>query len=262
MRKLWRVIYPFLLHYVLVSAGVNFFFWLICVVKGSQEDFYDYAMLVNGLASVFLALPAALWLYQRDLKLRQPFQRQRRLQAADGIWCFLWGASLAIMLNIAFSLLQIFQRFPTYSEQTQRMTENVNLLMVVFWTAAAAPLVEELVCRGLVYRRLRDYTGIWPAVLISGLMFGVYHGNVVQAIYATILGIIMALLVELTGSLWSSILFHVGANLISVLFSEFAVQLAGWHNGLAAALVMALLFCLFWGGCFYFYGRWRQRKRI
>ena len=59
---------------------------------------------------------------------------------------------MAIVLNVAFSLLQIFQRFPSDGEQTQKMTENTSILWMILWTAVTAPLVEELICRGLVDR--------------------------------------------------------------------------------------------------------------
>lgn len=168
---------------------------------------------------------------------------------------------MAIVLNVAFSLLQIFQRFPSYGEQTQKMTENTSIVWMILWTAVTAPLVEELICRGLIYRRLRDYTGIWPSVVISGLMFGLYHGNVVQAIYASILGCLMAILLEISGSLWASILFHMGANLVSVLFSEYAVTLLQWHDGIAITAIMGFLFLVFWGGIFYFRNEWKKRVR-
>ena len=92
-------------------------------------------------------------------------------------------------------------------------------------------------------------------------MFGLYHGNVVQAIYASILGCLMAILVEISGSLWASILFHMGANLISVLFSEYAVTLLQWHDGIILTAAMGLLFLVFWGGIFYFRKEWKKRVR-
>ena len=250
-----------LVHYLLLYAGVNLLYLLICGIKGQQEDFYDWSVMINGLTSLLLILPVALWLYQRDWRFRPSWMRPQGLRGRDGIWCFLWGGAMAIVLNVAFSLLQIFQRFPSYGEQTQKMTENTSILWMILWTAVTAPLVEELICRGLIYRRLRDYTGIWPSVVISGLMFGLYHGNVVQAIYASILGCLMAILVEISGSLWAIILFHMGANLISVLFSEYAVTLLQWHDGIILTAAMGLLFLVFWGGIFYFRKEWKKRVR-
>lgn len=250
-----------LLHYILLTLGVNLMYWVILMVKGPTADFYDWAVLINGLSSL-VVLPLFLWLYRRDWILRGEWRRPPKLDIGDGILSFLWGGSLAVILNIIFALLQVFQRFPTYSEQTQRMTENVSILWVVIWTAIVAPLVEELVCRGLVFRRLRDYVGRWPAIVISGLMFGIYHGNVVQAIYASILGILMAILVEMTGTLWASILFHMGANLISVVYSSYAVQLAGWNNGIILVIFMLIQFLLFWGGSFHFLHMWNKKKAV
>ncbi len=249
-----------LLHYFLLSVGVNLLYLLIMAVTGQAVDFYDWAVLINGVTSLAV-LPLFVWLYRKDLALRSLHRRKTKLSFSDGIWAFLWGGSLAVVLNIVFALLQIFQRFPAYSEQSQRMMENVNIFWIVLWTAVVAPLVEEVVCRGLVFGRLRDYLGRWSAIVISGLMFGIYHGNVVQAIYASILGILMAILVELTGTLWSSILFHVGANLISVLYSNYALQAAGWNNGILLAAFMLLQLMLLWSGGFYFYGRWQKKKR-
>lgn len=255
---MWRVVYPFLIHYLLSSIGITLLFWLIGAVLGPQEDFYSWSLTINGITSLFFIFPVVLWLYRRDWRLRPAWRRPAKLKAPDGIWSFLWGGSMAIALNLLLSLLQIFQRFPSYGEQTQKMTENVSFIWIVLWTAVVAPLVEEVVCRGLVYRRLRDYVGVWPAVLVSGLMFGIYHGNVVQGIYASVLGILMALLVEITGSLWASILFHVGANFISTFFSEFGVQLSQWNGGIGAVLFMGMCFLFFWGGICYFWVRWKK----
>ena len=258
---MWRVVYPLILHYVLLTLGVNLLYWVILMVKGASEDFYDWSVWVNGWTSLFI-LPVFWWLYQRDWMLRGRWRRSGKLSVKDGVFSFLWGGSLAIILNIVFALLQIFQRFPTYGEQNQRITGNVSVLWMVIWAAVAAPLGEELVCRGLVFRRLRDYLGKWPAIVISGVMFGIYHGNVVQAIYASILGILMAILVEMTGTLWASILFHMGANMISILYSSYAVQMAGWNDGMILAAFLALQFFLFWGGSFHFLNMWRKTKAV
>lgn len=258
---MWRAAYPLLLHYVLLTLGVNLFYGVLLFLQGPSVDFYDQAVVLNGLASL-LILPVFWWLYRRDRRLRGGWQRRRRLKLPDGAMSFLWGGSLAVVLNLLFALLQIFQRFPTYSEQTQRITENASVFWLVVWTAVIAPMVEELVCRGLIFRRLRDSMGRWPAIVISGVMFGLYHGNVVQALYASVLGILMAVLVELTGTLWSSILFHMGANLISILYSSYAVALAGWNQGIALAAFLLLQLVLFWVGSFYFLNRWKREKTV
>ena len=80
------------------------------------------------------------------------------------------------------------------------------LLMVVL-----APVVEELVYRGLLYRMLREQWGVASSVAISSILFSlVHHGLIVSP--QLVGGIIFALAFEWSRSLWVSIGLHMGAN--------------------------------------------------
>ncbi len=80
------------------------------------------------------------------------------------------------------------------------------LLMVVL-----APVVEELVFRGLLYRMLREQWGIAASVAVSAILFSLMHqGIIVSPQLAG--GIIFALAYEWSRSLWVSIALHMGAN--------------------------------------------------
>ena len=50
------------------------------------------------------------------------------------------------------------------------------------------------------------------AALMSGLLFGCFHLNINQALYAFVMGIVFAYMVEATGSLWSSVIAHFAVN--------------------------------------------------
>ena len=52
-----------------------------------------------------------------------------------------------------------------------------------------SPIVEEVVFRGLVAKRIQDYLGTAWAVALSAVIFGAYHGNVMQFVYAGLLGL-------------------------------------------------------------------------
>lgn len=74
------------------------------------------------------------------------------------------------------------------------------------------PLNEELVCRGVFYQGYKRSGTIMQAMLLSALLFALMHMNFNQAAYAFAIGIIAVLLVEATGSIWSSVLLHVTIN--------------------------------------------------
>ena len=85
------------------------------------------------------------------------------------------------------------------------------------------PLAEELLYRGVVERRLSLLCGSAPAIVLSAVIFGVMHWNVVQFLYAGILGLLLAWLLERTGFLYAPVLAHIGANVMAVVRSE-----TGW----------------------------------
>jgi hypothetical protein len=76
--------------------------------------------------------------------------------------------------------------------------------------------IEEFVFRGIFYHSYRK-SGILGAALLSGVLFGMLHLNINQFIYAFFIGIIFALLVEATGSMFSSMLAHFAINTYSII---------------------------------------------
>ena len=77
-----------------------------------------------------------------------------------------------------------------------------------FTIAIFAPFCEEAACRGVYYRGYKKSGSAFWAMMLSALLFGLVHMNVNQAVYAFAMGILAVLLVEATGSLWSSVLYH------------------------------------------------------
>ena len=74
------------------------------------------------------------------------------------------------------------------------------------------PMSEELVCRGIIYHGYKRTGTMMQALLLSSMIFALMHMNFNQAAYAFVIGVAMVLLVEATGSIWSSILVHVTFN--------------------------------------------------
>ncbi len=75
--------------------------------------------------------------------------------------------------------------------------------------------MEELMFRGMYFHGYRK-AGVWKGIFLSALLFGLMHMNANQFCYAFVLGVIMALVVEATGSLWSSVFVHLLVNGFSV----------------------------------------------
>lgn len=131
------------------------------------------------------------------------------------LYTFLMGP-LTTLLN-AISMLFVDNAVVSISSEVL----NLPFLLTFFLMAVFGPVCEELCFRGVVYRGYLKSGNVVGAVLLSSLLFGLMHMNFNQAPYAFAIGVSMAVLVEATGSLWSSILMHVVFNAQSVLAMYF-----------------------------------------
>ena len=93
----------------------------------------------------------------------------------------------------------------------------VALLITLALAGAIFPFGEELFFRGLVYGWLRARMPVWPAAVLSGLGFAVLHGIwwLIPAI--ALLGILLALIYERSGSIWSAVITHGLFNSFTIL---------------------------------------------
>lgn len=76
-----------------------------------------------------------------------------------------------------------------------------------------APVVEELLFRKVLIDRIRKF-GDGKAVLLSGLFFGLFHGNFTQFFYTTLVGMLFAFVYVKTGKVLHTIILHMTANFI------------------------------------------------
>lgn len=101
---------------------------------------------------------------------------------------------------------------------------SVNIWMVLIYMVICAPFMEEYVFRKLIVDRTVRY-GQGTAVLVSGLMFGLFHGNLNQFVYAFTLGSFLAFLYVKTGKLKITIALHMMFNFMGGLVSTKLIEL-------------------------------------
>ncbi len=84
--------------------------------------------------------------------------------------------------------------------------------------AGVAPITEELFFRGFVFAGLRSRWSLWPAAIVSGLVFGLVHAptGITAVIPLAVLGIALCWLYDRTGSLWPPVIAHVINNSLAL----------------------------------------------
>ncbi len=134
--------------------------------------------------------------------------------------CSLLGieCELAAAFILGFILDAIPGMPDAYQEHMSPLLEN-DLSMILLVTVVA-PVLEELIFRGFILSLSRKFLPFHAANLIQAGLFGIYHMNLVQGIYAFILGLFIGYLIKCTGSVINCICFHVVFNLTGLLIDD------------------------------------------
>ena len=99
-----------------------------------------------------------------------------------------------------------------YMELQEAITASANPWLEAAVVVLVAPLVEELLFRGLVQRTLLCSIKPFSAIVISGICFGFFHGNQYQMVFTIPLGLLLGYVAYRFDSLWPSVLLHLGFN--------------------------------------------------
>ncbi len=133
---------------------------------------------------------------------------------------FLKTIALLVAGGIAFqlfvdSIIALIKRvapklFTSYDEMIGNMTERTFLLMLT--VILLGPIAEEIIFRGLTLHFARKVLSIKPAVLFTALLFGLYHGSIIQGIYAFVAGIIFCQITIKFKSILPAVFLHIMVN--------------------------------------------------
>ena len=254
--QIWRLIYPFLIHYgATLLATIALYLVYLIQAGGLQETASAGQRLINSTLYVTLIgdLTAAMILYL--------FYRKDQMHRKEGFSgtgkAFVWAPPviwfsviiLAIatgqFLNDLINGLHLNDLFTGYSEVSEQAFSGQPVGLMILVVGIIGPICEELMFRGIVFHRLKDWVKPQAAIVISALLFGIYHGNVVQFFYATCMGVMLAIIYDKTGTLWISIVAHIAANLWSLFGSSFWSSL--WQQipaGMLCSIMIEILLCV------------------
>lgn len=215
---------------------------ILLLLGHGMGELDKYSLAATGITGL-LTIPIAGWLMRRDDR-RGGFYRQGRfrrgLHLGEIIWMLLLGVSVCQLANMLLSVLQIARLFPGYGELSERVFANQSFWPMLLWVGIVVPIAEELIFRGLIFRRLLDDMRPGWAIGISAFLFGAYHGNMLQFLYAGILGACFAYCYYRLESLWASVLLHMGANCWSVILTQLAAKGTSVRLGYFLLLAMGV----------------------
>lgn len=226
---------------------------------GLSLDFLRLAVYMDAVCAFICAI-FFLRLYKKEKK--RPIshvvkrRNRKRLQKALPVLAAA-SACGALVLNAAFMYLGLTGKSQGY-RQTADMQYSVPLIFGLLDYGLIKPLEEELVFRGLVYGRMRRVFSYRISIPLSALLFGAYHGNIVQMLYGFLMGCFLAWSFERYKSLKASVLIHSAANIGVYLVSSIEPLNRLAFSGVGVALtVVTGIVC----GGFLIYGNVPKKEK-
>ena len=200
-----------------IFAPVLFGFYIIASVLFSRIIYSNRIALPLWLnliiSQCILLIPALIYVLVMKIDIIKciPY---RKIKLSDAVSSLLIGyclVPLVLLINVISSVFATNYLNSSTTEISQ-YPFIIQLLLMAFLPTIA----EEFVFRGLFYHSYRK-NGILGAAILSGVIFGAIHLNINQFCYACVMGMVFALMVEITGSMFSSMLAHFAVNSYSII---------------------------------------------
>ena len=136
------------------------------------------------------------------------------------------GGSAQYVTALVLGMLILFlpKEWQDSFNENNELIENANQVLAFITAVIVAPIFEEILCRGLILNTLRKAMPKWWAIVVSSAIFGAIHGNPIQFIYATALGILLGWLYTKFDSIFIPMICHLAFNLVSMLNSYMNVE--------------------------------------
>lgn len=227
-KSFFRAVYaivPFALYFCIMQAVLAVF--LIIRITINRYGSIDAQKFINGGSWVISGGVTGLSILVAGIMMYVIYHKTDRLvikAQKSLVPIAILGMLLAVGLNLFFGFVGMW--FPKMSVDTSASIKNIPVVIGFIISVIISPLSEELLFRYMLYGRVRRFMTPVMAAVLSAIFFGLYHTNILQGIYAFIMGYVMARLYEWTKNFMAPFIFHLSANLI--IFS--AMQLKAGEN--------------------------------
>lgn len=259
-RSFWSCVTPILTYYLCqivayVIMAIVYSVKLMSTVDLSQSyekmmdsmmnqlmEKIDLISYESMLLAAIIALPILFRKFKKDSAARKLIGMEKDYTKVSYKWYgipILMGISAAIAGNNMITMSGLAQSSESFVEVNEILTAG-SFGLQILGVGILVPIVEEILFRGIIFKRLSEMMPLVQAGIYSAVIFGLLHANLVQGLYGFFIGILMCLAYERFHSLLAPIFMHVSANLIVVIASGLNFE----YQSLAMFYLVTALMCV------------------
>ena len=196
-------------------------YWAL--MEPAMNQVFRYSTEIAG-AAALVTIPVNAFFFSRDRKLEKVcgVEVPERAPLRKYWAVVVFGLAVSIAATCFFAMVEL----AFYSGESQSSTPitytppfAVRLLVL----GIVVPVAEELMFRGVLFRRFLENRSFWYAAVWSSLFFVLMHQDGAQMVYAMLLGLFLCYVYQKFGSLKAPVVLHVTANCSSLIYTEAGV---------------------------------------
>ena len=211
------LVYPFI--FMLIQTLVSYFF--VCIFNNSLKmnsvellDYMntsEYKQLLNSFVSsrsLFVALimfaillPLLLFVYKKYY-IKNDFKLKNLIEP------IIFGITISLIYNI---ILYNFNNLYYFTDKFH--LNNISIFVQILSSGIIGPILEELLFRGIVYNKLKDFNKPITSIILTSILFGLMHNNIMDVIYGFGVSFILIYLYEKYKTLKAPIVMHMFLNI-------------------------------------------------
>lgn len=208
---------------------------LVLAFAPSLLDNPNLSLLVSMLPTYAIAFPLTSLLIRQVPGVQM---KKHNMKPTQLLGAFTISYALMYLSNLAgqffTNIIGIIKGSPV-DDAIADLVSELNPLTALFVMVLLAPALEEWIFRKLLVDRIIRY-GEGTAIFLSGLMFGLFHGNLNQFVYTFLVGAFWAFIYVKTGRLRYTIYLHMALNFMGSVGSLFFLDAISTLEGGSSAM--------------------------
>lgn len=204
--------------------STNIFFFLIAIMLIFIGGFFQSKNIYTGLLItqyLLILLPSLIFLRIKKLPLKESLRLNKISfqQLITIILISLFAYPIAVLFQAIF--LSILSKFTPLLEIPIPIPSNIRIYLASIFVFAVGPgICEEIMFRGVLIRAYESL-GVKKAIVLTSILFGIFHFNIFNLVGPIFLGLIFGITLYKTNSIYAPIVGHITNNSIAVTLGYF-----------------------------------------
>ena len=228
-----------------VSSQEEFAEFYVSAMETLLRQVMSYQAQITAAAALgTLIMTVILFRKDRQLEVTYNIPQWKKAPVSKYWPVAVMGIVGCIGVTCLSAMVQLVLYDPQYQDATAAVYSS-SFPVELICLGIISPVAEEMMFRGVMFRRYRENRGFFYSALWSSVFFALMHTNLIQLVYSFLLGILLSYLYEKFGSVKAPVFLHILLNSGSVVFTETGVfdWLGGGAERMAAAVIVSAFIC-------------------